>query len=99
MNEPQIISDQLVGDTRLLHIGTCPVVCSREIAVLVRNNIIEKVEYCGGCHGNTQGIAALLKGMTVSDAISRLNGINCKGKGTSCPDQLARGLEKVFSNS
>ena len=71
---------------------------NREKRLQGRENIIEKVEYCGGCHGNTQGIAALLKGMTVSDAISRLKGINCKGKGTSCPDQLARGLEKVFPN-
>lgn len=96
MNEPKIISNQIVGDTRQIYIETCPMVCSREIAVFVRNGIIEKVEYCGGCSGNTQGIAMLLKGMSVSDAITKLKGINCNGKGTSCPDQLACGLEKIF---
>ena len=96
--EPKIISNQMVGDTKQIYIETCPMVCSREIAVFVRNGIIVKVEYCGGCSGNTQGIAMLLKGMPVFDAISRLKGINCNGKGTSCPDQLAQGLEKVFHN-
>lgn len=96
--EPKIISNQTVGETKQIYIETCPAVCSREIAIFVRNGIIENIEYCGGCSGNTQGIAVLLKGMTVSDAISRLKGIDCNGKGTSCPDQLARGLEKIFPN-
>lgn len=96
--EPKIISNQMVGDTKQIYIETCPMVCSREIAVFVRNEIIEKVEYCGGCSGNTQGIAMLLKGMSVADAISKLKGTSCNGKGTSCPDQLARGLEKVYNH-
>lgn len=94
--EPKILSNKLVGETRQIYIQTCPLVCSREIAVFVRNGIIEMVDYCGGCNGNTQGLAALLRGMTVKDAIIRLKGINCAGRGTSCPDQLAHGLEKVL---
>lgn len=96
--EPKIISNQTVGETKQIYIETCPAVCSREIAVFVRNGIIESVEYCGGCSGNTQGLSSLLRGMKVNEAIGRLRGINCGGKGTSCPDQLARGLEKIFPN-
>lgn len=96
--EPKIISMQQVGDVKHIYFETCSAVCSREIGIAVRNEIIENVEYCGGCSGNTQGLSSLLRGMKVSDAISRLRGIDCGGKGTSCPDQLARGLEKVFPN-
>ena len=98
MNEPRIISDQVIGDIRQISLETCPRVCSRGIAICVRNEIIEDVVFYGGCSGNTQGVSALLRGMTVDDAIKRLKGIDCGGKGTSCPDQLARGLEKVFHN-
>lgn len=73
-------------------------VCSRAIDIEVKDGVIESVQFTGGCHGNTQGIAALVKGMKVEDAISRLKGINCNGKGTSCPDQLARALEAITQN-
>ncbi len=70
--------------------------CSRAIEVEVDSEgIITHVQFQGGCHGNTQGIAALVKGMKASDAIARLRGIDCKGKGTSCPDQLAIALESL----
>lgn len=69
--------------------------CSSKIIVDVENGIINEATFVGGCHGNTQGISKLVRGMSVDDAISRLEGINCRGKGTSCPDQLAKALQKV----
>lgn len=68
--------------------------CSREILFNVENNVVTEAEFVGGCMGNTRGISSLVKGMDVDTVISRLKGIDCAGKGTSCPDQLARALEK-----
>ena len=67
-------------------------VCSRQIEIDVEDNRIVSVKFIGGCAGNTQGVAALLVGMTVEDAIARLSGIRCGFKSTSCPDQLAQAL-------
>lgn len=69
--------------------------CSRAIEIEMDGEIIKEVRFVGGCHGNTQGVAALVKGMRASEAIARLKGIDCKGRGTSCPDQLARALEEA----
>ena len=66
--------------------------CSRLINLDVENGVINDVSFVGGCHGNLQGISALVKGMKVEEATSRLEGINCGSKGTSCPDQLALAL-------
>ncbi len=70
-------------------------VCSQMIHVDVKDNIIKDAEFVGGCSGNTQGIARLVKGMNVDEAISRLEGIKCGFKSTSCPDQLAQALKAV----
>jgi len=59
------------------------------------NNIITNLEFVGGCDGNTHGIMALVKGMKVDDVKSRLKGIACGAKATSCPDQLAIALDKL----
>ena len=67
-------------------------VCSRKIDFEIENGIILSVKISGGCAGNTQGVAALIKGMSVDEAIERLSGIRCGFKNTSCPDQLARAL-------
>lgn len=67
--------------------------CSRAIEFEVENNIVTACRFIGGCAGNTQGVAALVKGMSVDEAISRLKGIQCRN-GTSCPDQLATALEQ-----
>ncbi len=67
--------------------------CSTAINIEVKDGIIESVQFIGGCNGNTQGISALVKGMTTEEAIRRLKGIKCGFKSTSCPDQLARALE------
>ena len=67
--------------------------CSRAINVEVEDGIVKSVEFEGGCNGNTKGIAALVAGMDVDDAISRLEGTTCGFKSTSCPDQLAQALK------
>ena len=69
--------------------------CSTAIDIEVKDGIIESVQFTGGCNGNTKGISALVKGMPVEEAISRLKGIKCGFKPTSCPDQLARALEQM----
>ena len=69
-------------------------VCSRKIDIQVDNGIITSVKFVGGCAGNTQGISALIKGMSVDEAITRLSGIRCGFKSTSCPDQLAKALKE-----
>ena len=68
-------------------------VCSRKIEIDIENGIINKVRFVGGCNGNTQGISKLVEGMKAEDVISRLEGVNCNGRGTSCPDQLAKALK------
>ncbi len=74
----------------------CVGTCSRQIDICLEDGIIRSVVFTGGCHGNTQGIAALLRGMKAEEAIARLEGIDCHGKGTSCPDQLARALRQAL---
>lgn len=70
-------------------------VCSREIDVEVDGDVITSVSFVGGCNGNTQGISSLVKGMNIDEAISRLSGIRCGFKETSCPDQLAQALKQI----
>ena len=70
-------------------------VCSTSIDIEVEDGVIKFVEFFGGCNGNLQGISALVEGMKVDDAISRLKDIRCGFKTTSCPDQLARALEQI----
>lgn len=70
-------------------------VCSQLIRVDVENDIIENVEFVGGCNGNLKGICSLVKGMKVDEAITRLQGITCGYKSTSCPDQLAYALKQA----
>lgn len=73
-------------------------VCSQAIAIDLDENtgIINEVQFAGGCHGNTQGVAALAKGQKAEDVISRLQGIKCGAKNTSCPDQLACALAQMI---
>ena len=72
--------------------GTC------SVGILVElepDHTIRKVEFIGGCSGNTQGVARLVEGMNIQDAISRMEGIRCGFKTTSCPDQLAQALKQI----
>ncbi|MCI6059953.1 MAG: TIGR03905 family TSCPD domain-containing protein [Dorea sp.] len=68
-------------------------VCSQLIRVELDGDTIKNVEFIGGCNGNTKGISSLVKGMNVQEAISRMEGITCGYKTTSCPDQLAKALK------
>ena len=73
-------------------------VCSRSIAVEIDDDhIIKSVRFMGGCNGNTQGVARLAEGRKAEDVIASLRGINCNGRGTSCPDQLANAIEAAIS--
>ena len=72
-------------------------VCSQKITVDIdeQKRTINDIRFLGGCHGNLQGIAALAKGKDIDEIISSLKGIDCRMRGTSCPDQLARALEQI----
>ena len=68
--------------------------CSSAIDFEVEDGIVKNVKFIGGCNGNTQGISKLVEGMPVDEVISRLEGIKCGFKSTSCPDQLAKALQE-----
>ena len=71
-------------------------VCSRAFRIEVEEGVIRSVQVTGGCDGNLKGLSSLLKGMTVEDAIQRMEGIRCGMKATSCPDQLAQALKTAL---
>ena len=71
-------------------------VCSRHYSIDVQNGIIQDITIDGGCHGNLQGIAALIRGQKVEDVIQKLENIQCRSKGTSCPDQIAKALKQAL---
>lgn len=72
-------------------------VCSSAVEFEIENGVITECRIVGGCMGNTQGVAALAKGMKPEEVISRLKGIQCGFRGTSCPDQLATALEQYLA--
>ena len=75
-------------------------VCSRKTIVeLDENHIITKLQIVGGCSGNTQGLSSLLVGMKAEEAIERLSGIDCGGRGTSCPDQVSKALSEAIKTA
>ena len=71
-------------------------VCSSKMNIVIDNGIIKDIEIIGGCPGNTLGVSKLCIGRNVEDVIELLSGINCRGRGTSCPDQLAKALEEIL---
>jgi len=73
-------------------------VCSRAIHLDIENDIVKSVRFEGGCAGNTKGVSILAQGMKVDEVITRLEGIKCGFKGTSCPDQLAEALKSYKEN-
>ena len=95
MFEVTKISDHTEDGIRKASFQTTAVVCSTQIDIELEGDIVKSVRFTRGCHGNLQGIGALVDGMNKADVISRLQGINCKGRGTSCPDQLARALQML----
>lgn len=70
--------------------------CSQFIEIELKDGVIDSVKFTGGCHGNLQGVSALVKGMKPEDVIAKCKGIRCGFKPTSCPDQLARALESML---
>ncbi len=70
-------------------------VCAREMRITVTDGVIDNIAILGGCDGNLKGIASLVRGMSAEEAASRLEGITCGGKPTSCPDQIARALRQM----
>ena len=74
-------------------------VCSRMMTVDIEGGISKNCEIIGGCAGNTTGICSLIIGMDAEDAVDRLKGIDCRGRGTSCPDQLANCIEEALELS
>lgn len=93
MFEVTKLSDSIEGGIRKASFQTCGAVCSSQIDIELEGDTLRSVRYTGGCHGNLQGIGALVQGMKKEDVIERLEGINCKGRGTSCPDQLSKALK------
>ncbi|MFI3263395.1 MAG: TIGR03905 family TSCPD domain-containing protein [Rikenellaceae bacterium] len=71
-------------------------VCCRLIEFEATDGILKNVKFYGGCNGNLTGISKLVEGRPIESVIATLKGVDCNGKGTSCPDQLARALEKTI---
>lgn len=72
-------------------------VCSREILFDIEDGKVYNVRFTGGCNGNTQGLSKLVEGMEADEVVRRLRGVDCNGRGTSCPDQLAAAIEQAKS--
>lgn len=71
-------------------------VCSAKIEFDIDGNVVRNVRFTNGCSGNTQGVSGLVEGMDAKEVVRRLKGINCNGRGTSCPDQLATAISKAL---
>ena len=95
VNDYKIVSDEVVDGVRYVTATPSAKVCSKQIDIEINDGIIQKVVYTRGCEGNAKGIGALIKDMSVEEAIKRLDGITCGKRGTSCPDQLARILKAL----
>lgn len=95
MYEVTKLSDRTENGIRKTAFRTCDYVCSEQIDIETEGDVIRSVRYTRGCNGNTQGIGSLCVGMKIADVIDRLDGIDCNGRGTSCPDQLARALKQL----
>lgn len=89
------LSDTVENGVRKASFKTCGVTCSTQINVEVEGDTVRRVEIVKGCDGNTKGVARLCEGRKVQDVIDMLSGIDCKGRGTSCPDQLALALKQL----
>ena len=74
-------------------------VCSREMIFDIDDGVVKDLITIGGCNGNLKGISSLIKGMKIEDVISRLEGIDCNGRGTSCPDQISKALKEFLNKN
>ena len=91
----KIVSDEVVDGVRYVTAAPSALVCSKQIDIQIKDGVILSVVYTRGCDGNAKGIGALIKDMTVEEAIKRLEGITCGKRPTSCPDQLAKVLKSL----
>jgi uncharacterized protein (TIGR03905 family) len=73
-------------------------VCCKMMQIRIKNDIIQDIEFVGGCNGNLSGIGVLVRGMNVKDVIHKLQGLPCGSRPTSCPDQLTKGLNAYLEN-
>lgn len=89
------LSDTIADGIRSTSFATCGLTCSTQINIQTEGRIIRSVKIVKGCDGNTKGLARLCEGRKIEDVIGLLEGIDCKGRGTSCPDQLARALKEL----
>ena len=78
-----------------MNVYTTKGTCSREIHYSVKDGVVESIEVIGGCNGNLKGICRLITGMPVEQVIKAFKGVDCGGRGTSCPDQIAQALEQA----
>ena len=81
-----------------MYVYNTKMTCSSQIKIEMDGDVIRKVQFVGGCSGNTQGVARLIEGMDIDEAISRIEGIQCGFRPTSCPDQLAQALKEYKAN-
>ena len=95
VDDYRIIKDEVVDGVRYVVAAPSATVCSKQIDIQIKDGIIQSVVYTRGCDGNAKGIGALIKGMSVEEAIRRLEGITCGKRPTSCPDQLAKILKTL----
>ena len=95
VDDYRIISDETVDEVRYVSAAPSATVCSKQIDIQIKDGIILSVKYTRGCDGNAKGIGALIKDMSVEEAIRRLEGITCGRRPTSCPDQLAKILKLI----
>lgn len=95
VDDYKIISDKVEDGVRYVVAAPSAKVCSKQIDIQIKDGIIQSVVYTRGCEGNAKGIGALIKDMSVEEAIKRLEGITCGKRGTSCPDQLAKVLKAL----
>ena len=95
VDDYKVVSDEVKDGVRYIIATPSAKVCSKQIDIQIMDGVIQSVVYTKGCEGNAKGIGALIKDMTVEEAIKRLDGITCGKRGTSCPDQLARILKSL----
>ena len=95
VDDYKIVSDRTEDGVRYIVATPSAKVCSKQIDIQIKDGIIQSVVYTKGCEGNAKGIGALIKDMSVEEAVKRLEGINCGKRGTSCPDQLAKVLKSL----
>ena len=95
VDDYKIVSDKTEDGVKYVVATPSAKVCSKQIDIQIKDDVIQSVVYTKGCEGNAKGIGALIKDMSVEEAIRRLEGINCGKRGTSCPDQLAKVLKSL----